>query len=256
MIAVLSWVGALFVLMSVRDRTLRIALYCLFAALTVVAATTIGPSSAIADGPGGTPAPPTTTAPKPTVAPSPDPAPAPTAAPAPERDNNDLTNAEKEGIVRAEFGADAARMICIMYRESGGNAHARNKRSGAAGAFQFTSGSTGSFKGDVKKAKNYHGRRGFQPWGNACGGGSGGGGGGGAIPVVACIDHAEWVDVTWTVVVSVEACDLPEPPDWAEDQRPSQGCGWTGLETQDPKWLCSLKLGPGQTLRGTGKVKT
>lgn len=201
-----------------------------------------------------TPSPATTSAPTPAPTPAPSAAPSPAATPAPERDNNDLTNAEKEGIVRAEFGADAARMICIMYRESGGNAHARNRKSGASGAFQFTGGSaSGSFRKDVKTAKNYHGRRGFQPWGNACGGGSGGGGGGGAIPV-ACIDHTEWQDVTWTVMVSVEACDLPEPPDWAEDQRPSQGCGWVGLETDNPKWLCSLKLGPNQSITGKGRI--
>lgn len=255
MIALLSWVGALFVLMSVRDRTLRIALYCLFAAASLTTVLALGPTAKAAE---DTPAPSSSPAPKPSTAPSPkpEPSPEPAASPAPERDNNDLTDDEKKDLIRAELGADAERMICIVWtKESGGNAHARNRRSGASGAFQFTGGSaTGSFRKDVKRAKDYVGRRGFQPWGNACGGG-GSGGGGGSVPV-ACIDHTEWQDVTWTVVVSVEACDLPEPPDWAEDQRPSQGCGWTALETDDPKWMCSSKLGPGQSITGKARIQS
>lgn len=75
-----------------------------------------------------------------------------------------------------------------------------------------------------------------------------------APTVRTCVSHAEWQDVTWTVVTYRSTkCHLPEPPDWHATPRPSQGCGWTALET-DPKWMCSLKLGPNQSISGRARI--
>lgn len=167
--------------------------------------------------------------------------------PIPIKDNNDLSRDEKEKLIRDEFGADGARMICIMDRESHGDASARNGKYG--GAFQLSTGGTGSFRKDVGAAHGYLNRQGFGAWGNACGGGGSGGGRGGGYSSgpTLCLDHTWWADdVTWTAWATEAACDIyPEAPDWATTEQPTAaGCGWVGVETGAPKWRCTLRRWP------------